>query len=178
MNTKKIWIFAVLFGLLMSILFFILTLEDDQGEVDPVPIEDEPIVESNDLENGLLDIQPGKRAMTIAVDDIQSVTGFIQPGSYVDVVSVLDDGVAQIILQKVRVLAVGTITENTEMEEENTMPAYDKVTLELDPNAGPLLSLARARGILTLMLRAQEDETETSPVTISLEQLTRGQTAK
>lgn len=57
-------------------------------------------------------IPTGKRAVTIAVNRITSVGGFVRQGDYVDVIATLrtDDGdsITRIVLQDIKVLAVGT----------------------------------------------------------------------
>lgn len=134
--------------------------------------------EAAETSPNLLNIEPGNRAITIPVDEIQSVSGFVRPGSYVDIISALSNPVmSQILLQNVRVLAVGKTLEDTETETETQEP-YTLVTLELNPNDATKLTLARQNGFITLMLRGEDDQEATSNVTISLEQLSKGQMPK
>src|SRR5690606_33098128 len=56
-------------------------------------------------------IPPGKRAVTIAVNDVSGVGGMLKPGDYVDVMATFDQGTAgdfigDVVLQDVKVLAV------------------------------------------------------------------------
>lgn len=97
-----------------------------------------------------------KRAVTITVDDVSGVAGFIAPASYVDVLSVDGDGkdkrtVGKLLLQNVMVLAVGTtdITSDSVKKNENVKT----VTLALDPREAVELRVAQAEGKVTLMLR-------------------------
>ena len=62
-------------------------------------------------------LDPGKRAVTVRVDDVRGVAGFIQPGDRVDVVlirteaeSKSGEGYSDVILQFVKVLAIDQIT--------------------------------------------------------------------
>ncbi|WP_428911922.1 Flp pilus assembly protein CpaB [Niallia sp. Krafla_26] len=175
MNTKKIWIIAIIFGALMSVIFFILTNNngDTNENIDPPPSEE--VKQPDQIEpkhEEILDITVGKRAMTIPVNEVQSVSGFVQPGSFVDVVVVQpipiqENTNAQILIENVKVLAVGKTvlekevteeTQETQETQENTQEPYQMVTLEVSPTDGANLALAKERGTVTLMLRGSEDE--------------------
>ena len=100
-----------------------------------------------------------KRAVTITVDDVSGVAGFIAPASYVDVLSVDGDGkdkrtVGKLLLQNVMVLAVGTtdITSDSVKKNENVKT----VTLALEPREAVELRVAQTEGRITLMLRPQK----------------------
>ena len=97
-----------------------------------------------------------KRAITITVDDVSGVAGFIRPASYVDVLSVDGDGkdkrtVGRMLLQNVMVLAVGStdITSDSDKKVENVKT----VTLALDPREAVELRVAQSEGKVTLALR-------------------------
>ena len=100
-----------------------------------------------------------KRAVTITVDDVSGVAGFIAPGSYVDVLNVDGDGKdrrvsGSLLLQNVLVLAVGStdITSDKVKKNENVKT----VTLALDPREAVELRVAQSEGRITLMLRPQK----------------------
>lgn len=168
MPTKKIWIFAILFGLIMSFLFFMLTLNRDDTELTIPDEEAEEVIPKTESATEELAIETGKRAMTISVDEVQSVSAFVNPGSIVDIVSVYDDGTSQILLENVKVLAVGNRVGAP--DEDNDEP-YETVTLELTPKDGATLALAKEYAYITLMLRDGEDLEKTDGKNISLEQL-------
>lgn len=172
MSTKKIWIMAIIFGAIMASIFYLVTL--NKGNTNDVAINPSPISEETDetLENtgsktntdknvkNPLHIGAGKRAISIAVDEIQSASGFIRPGSFVDIIAVMPSGTpdqrkSQIILENVRVLAVGKmiIGEDTETDEP-----YQTITLEVNPQDGVTLTLATSIGQIVLMLRGNEKE--------------------
>ncbi len=97
-----------------------------------------------------------KRAMTINVDDVSGVAGFIRPASYVDVLSVDGDGknkrtVGKLLLQNVLVLAVGS----TDMASDSgkNVESAKTVTLALDPREAVELRVAQQEGKITLALR-------------------------
>jgi pilus assembly protein CpaB len=101
-------------------------------------------------------LDPGKRAVTVRVDDVRGVAGFIQPGDRVDVVlirteaeSKLKEGYSDVILQYAKVLAIDQITG--ERPEQPTIAKA--VTLEVSSEEAQKILLATNVGRLTLMLR-------------------------
>jgi len=111
-------------------------------------------------------LDPGKRAVTVRVDDVRGVAGFIQPGDRVDVVlirteaeSKLKEGYSDVILQYAKVLAIDQITG-----ERPERPTIAKaVTLEVSSEEAQKILLATNVGRLTLMLR-QPAEANAEPV--------------
>lgn len=102
-------------------------------------------------------ITPGKRALTVKVNEIVGVAGFALPGNYVDVMvntqDEKDNPISKIVLEKILVLAVAQ-----EAERDPTKPkVVNAVTLELGPDQAEKLDLARSIGSLTLVLRNQLD---------------------
>ena len=203
MNTKKIWILAVIFGLLTSTVFIIaISNKTNPNQAAPAtapPLEDEKddeneekdeLQETETIEETLqMEIQDGMRAISIPVNEAQSVSSFVRPGSYVDVVVVLPlpitEGVtnSQILLQNKKVLAVGNIIEDKPEVDENgneiesTNEPYYLVTLEVTPKEGVSLTFARELGVYTLMLRGDGDESKQN-VKIELEQMIKGSSLK
>ena len=108
------------------------------------------------------------RAVTLPVDNVSSVNGFIRPGSRVDVVLTASESalgilagtgggakdaiVSSVILQNVPVIAVG---KNYELEGEEA--AYSSITLNLPTRAAILMVQARSMGQITYMLRNVRD---------------------
>ncbi len=127
-------------------------------------VEGEPILADLLLpKEGILStIPPGKRAMSVEIDHVISVHGFIQPGSYVDVVATAksskNESVSKVILQNVQVLAIG---QKVEMEETNKKSAPEKitVTMALDPKEVEKLALALNEGKIHLVLRNFSERT-------------------
>jgi pilus assembly protein CpaB len=119
-------------------------------------------------------ITPGKRAMSVRVDEIIGVAGFVVPGSYVDVLVTIDDknhpklgSAAQTILQHIKVLTSGQKIVN----EKNQPVLVNVVTLELTPEETEKLALASNRGRLQLALRNEWDDKETKTFAIHVPQL-------
>ncbi len=111
-------------------------------------------------------LEPGKRAVTVRVDDVRGVAGFIQPGDRVDVVLIrteaetkTKEGTSDIILQSAKVLAIDQVTG-----ERTDKPQIAKaVTLEVDEQDAQKILLAGNIGRLSLILR-QPDEAKSSDV--------------
>nr|WP_285853145.1 Flp pilus assembly protein CpaB [Sporosarcina luteola] len=108
----------------------------------------------------MLPIPEGKRAITIAVTDVQGVAGFIEPGAHVDIVAILvvpeeqketQHDAATLLLQDVKVLAIGHAAD-----DEETMNRYQMVTIEVTPVEGLTLSFA-TKYDLHLLLREEGD---------------------
>ncbi len=98
-------------------------------------------------------IRDGLKAVTIRVNDVDGVGGFVLPGDHVDVslTRQVDKGNAtsEVVLQNVRVLGIDQMAD-----ERLEKPAVVKaVTLEVDVTGAQKLSLAASVGSLSLMLR-------------------------
>src|SRR5262249_44570487 len=98
----------------------------------------------------------GKRAVTVRVDDVRGVAGFIQPGDLVDVILIRTEaesrskeGYSDVILQSAKVLAIDQITG--ERPEQPTIAKA--VTLEVSAEAAQKILLATNIGRLSLILR-------------------------
>src|SRR5687768_12269666 len=128
----------------------------------------EPITESRlaaeGTAAGLAAIIPeGYRAMTVKVDDAAGISGFIQPGTLVDVVVTIDpegmsrqNPISKIVLQNIKVLASGQNIDKPEDEREaNSVKA---VTLQVTPEQAEKLALAASEGKLQLVMRSQIDQ--------------------
>jgi pilus assembly protein CpaB len=103
------------------------------------------------------------KAVTIRVNDVEGVAGFVLPGDRVDVVlsRTSEPSVASndVIVQNARVLAVDQMADQR-TEQPSVVKA---VTLEVDATCGQKLALASTIGTLSLMLRkAGETGEETS----------------
>ena len=101
-----------------------------------------------------------RRAITIRVDDVRGVAGFILPGDRVDVVlirSESDSGgrrdYSDLLLQDVKVIAVDQLAS----EQKNNPTVAKAVTLEVTPQQAQKISLASDVGHLSLILRKAGD---------------------
>ena len=99
-----------------------------------------------------------KRAMSVKVDDVIGVAGFIKPGDRVDVmVTIEPDGgkqtnmMSKMILENVKVLATGTQMERKGKDEEPK--PVQVITVEVNVEEAEKLALASTQGRLRLALR-------------------------
>src|SRR5882724_4647395 len=109
-------------------------------------------------------IPEGYRAMTVKVDDVVGISGFIMPGTLVDVVVTIDpqekagmqDPISKIVLQNIKVLANGqNIDKPQDQREANSVKA---VTLLVTPEQAEKLALAASEGKLQLVMRNSIDQ--------------------
>ena len=127
-------------------------------------------------------IADGSRAVTVPVDSVSSVCGFIKPGSRIDVVLTATEEklglvtgqaagetggrvVSSVILQNVAVIATD---RNYDLASENA--GYGTMTLSLPTKAAILLVQARTMGQVTYLLRNVRDtrtEADRSNVTVA-----------
>jgi pilus assembly protein CpaB len=97
------------------------------------------------------------RALTVRVDDVVGVAGFLLPGNYVDVVSsrrVQETAVAKTIVQNVKVLAV----DQTSATDKNDPIIVRAVTLEVTPPQAEDIAKASQEGKIQLTLRNPNDQ--------------------
>lgn len=101
-------------------------------------------------------IPEGMRGVSVRVDDVISIAGFVLPGTRVDVMVTLDQGgqadnpVTKLILQNVPVLTSGQVVER----DINGEPIQVTViTLLVSPEHAEQLVLAATRGRIQLALR-------------------------
>jgi pilus assembly protein CpaB len=124
-------------------------------------------------------ITPGKRAISVPVNEVSGVSKLVKPGDRVDLIAVIGMGqgnqnkVARTLLQDVVVLAVGrSVTNNvarsvetdpyTNKERVRNLaedPNFPSVTLEVEPSQAQAMALVLASGdsMLSLSLRNNDD---------------------
>jgi pilus assembly protein CpaB len=108
-------------------------------------------------------IAPGFRALSVRVNDVVGVAGYVLPGTRVDVVATVNptqqptDVTSKVILTNVLVLAAGTKIERD--VEGNKPIAVSVVTLLVNPDAAEKLTLASTEGKIQLALRNPMDQT-------------------
>lgn len=128
-------------------------------------VENEPILEANLAPQaggaGLAAVIPkGFRAVSVAVNDVVSVSGFIQPGSRVDVLATGSaagqnaSNMTRSVLQGIRVLAIGQKIEADKQGAPQTVPV---ITLLVSPDEANILTLASTLGRIQLALRNTMD---------------------
>jgi len=127
-------------------------------------VENEPLVASKlfvgEKTSGVLPllIPPGMRAMSVPVDEVGDIAGFVLPQSRVDVLVALSGGGtegnrAKIVLEDVQVLAVAQTIEQKQDEPK----VVHVVTLVVTPEQAEQLTLATHEGSLRLAMRNYSD---------------------
>jgi pilus assembly protein CpaB len=105
-------------------------------------------------------IPPGKRAVTIAIDEVVGVGGFLKPGLRVDIVGVAQSDAAWVtrtIAQNVPILALAQ--EDKAPKADAGARVVPSATLLVTPQQAEAVSLATEQGKIRLVLRAPEDNT-------------------
>lgn len=107
-------------------------------------------------------IPPGYRALSVRVNDVVGVAGYVLPGTHVDVVVTINptnqppDVTSKVVLTNVLVLASGT---KIEQSENNKPIQVSVVTLLVSPDEAEKLTLASTEGKIQLALRNPLDKT-------------------
>jgi len=121
----------------------------------------EPLLESKlapkDGGGGLpVAISEGMRAISVRVDEVISVAGFVVPGTRVDVLLTMDDpggskeAVTKVILQNVQALAAG---QSVEKDKDGRPQPVGVLTVLVTPEQAESLALASNQGKIQLALR-------------------------
>jgi len=164
----------------------VTSLDEAIGQIASVPIAaGEQILKTKLLPPGkigktLSEITPtGKRAVSVAADNMSSIASLIRPGDHVDVLAFIalpektkqpntqDSGPRLISLfQNIEVLAIGsefTSSSAASQQAKKEQPAKtanaatNAVTLALDPQEAVLLTFVQEHGKIKLNLRSSED---------------------
>ncbi len=149
-------------------------MQDCVGRALITPVaENEPILESKlaprEAGAGLpATIPEGMRALSIGVNDVVAVAGFVIPGTMVDVLVTgpvpgrtgNDNNITRTILENVRVLAAGQKVEQDREGKPQTVPV---VTLLVTPEDAAKLTMASTQGRIQLALRNTIDTKMANP---------------
>ena len=102
-------------------------------------------------------IPQGMRAVSVRVNDVVSVAGFVQPGTHVDVLATGSEGSERqttTVLENVLVLAVGKSLDRNATADAQTAPV---ITLAVSPDDAQKLALVSQEGRIQLSLRNPVD---------------------
>lgn len=110
-------------------------------------------------------VPKGHRAVTVGVNEVAGVAGFLAPNNRVDVVLTTPipndpkgETITKIVLQNVPVLATGQVTE----QKDGKPAVVPTVTLDLTPDDAEKLVHSAHKGSLQLLLRNVIDTTQAS----------------
>jgi len=135
--------------------------------------ENEPVLESKlapkEAGAGLsATIPEGMRALSVGVNDVVSVAGFVIPGTSVDVLvtgravggGAGSDNITRTILENVRVLAAG---QKIEQDRDGKPQTVAVITLLVSPDDATKLAMASTEGKIQLTLRNTVDTKKIEP---------------
>lgn len=140
-------------------------------------VANEPILDSKlaPLESGAglpATIPEGMRAISVAVNEVVGVAGFVTPGTMVDVLvtgrrSDMAQGpttnITKTILENVKVLAAGQRIEQDRDGKPQTVPV---ITLLVTPDQASILAMGSTEGKIQLALRNTIDTDKTNPAPV------------
>jgi pilus assembly protein CpaB len=121
-------------------------------------------------------IKPGMRAMSVKVNEVIGVAGFVTPGAHVDVLVTLRDektSTARVVVSDVEVLTSGTRGEQGEPVKAKPTP-NTVVTLMVTPTDAERIALAATDGQIILALRNPLDKAATTTAGVRRWELTGG----
>ena len=102
----------------------------------------------------------GRRAVTVPVDEISSLSGMVEPGDLIDIVVSLKKDTQSFtftLLQSVAVLATGTRASQEEQDADGRGRTFTTITLDTTPEDAKRVIAAREVGRVTALLRAPND---------------------
>jgi pilus assembly protein CpaB len=152
----------------------------DRGVIQPVA-ENEPLTESKLAPTGAgaglpPTIPPGMRAISVKVNEVIGVAGFVLPGSRVDLLVTVDnssgtrdESMSRVVVSNVQVLTAGTRFDQEKARADGKPIQTTVVTLLATPQDAERITLASAEGKLMLTLRNPLDTlpTETQGVRVA-----------
>jgi pilus assembly protein CpaB len=114
-------------------------------------------------------LDPGMTAVTVRVNDVEGVAGFVLPGDHVDVALTRqgekNTAATDVVIENAQVLAIDQLAD-AKTDKPSVVKA---VTLEVDVTDGEKIALASTVGTLSLLLRkagevAEDDSRRVTPV--------------
>lgn len=110
-------------------------------------------------------VASGRRAMTVPVDEINSISGMLEPGDLIDLIVTIDRKSRKItlpLMQGVQVMATGQRSADDPRSGEKR--SYSTVTLDTTAEQAQNIIVAREAGKLTALLRNPGDK---QPLTVN-----------
>lgn len=127
----------------------------------------------------------GKRAITIEIDEINSIAQMVRVGNRLDLMLIVSDtseggsGQQQVLslLQRVKIIATGQIIARA-APAEGPQPAvaqrYSNVTFEVTPEEAARIALAQTMGKIRAVLRSDEDQVIEPLAKVNTQTILRG----
>ena len=114
-------------------------------------------------------LENGHRAITVMVDEINSISGMLEPGDLIDLMFTVDQNGRKVIfplLQHVQVMATGKRSVDDPKGGEPVQ--FATVTLNTTPDQAKNIIIARETGKLTALLRSPSDKESGSDKSVDL----------
>jgi pilus assembly protein CpaB len=135
-----------------------------RGLITPVQ-ENEPVLEAKLAQKGAggglpVIIDPGMRALSVAVDQVVGVAGFVTPSTRVDLLLTMTDAAGskepatRVFMQNVKALAAG---QSIQQDKEGKAQSVPVITLLVTPEQAETLALAAGQGRIQMALRNSLD---------------------
>jgi pilus assembly protein CpaB len=123
-------------------------------------------------------LDPGMTAVTVRVNDVAGVAGFVLPGDHVDVALTRqgekNTAATDVIIEDVRVLAIDQLAD----DKADKPSVVKAVTLEVKVTDGEKIALASTVGTLSLLLRKAGETAEDDSRMVTTADLGKPSTAK
>jgi pilus assembly protein CpaB len=124
-------------------------------------------------------LKPYQRAVTVPIDPVSGVAGYLKPGDRVDVVATYSGSAtntSRVVLQDVELLAIGNQPASTSNVKDKPYLPADAVTATLAVGADQMqvLALTAAKAKLQLALRSPDDHAYVAPTPITTTQVFGG----
>lgn len=103
-------------------------------------------------------IEDGRRALTVSVDEINSLSGFLQPDDKVDLFLTYTEHKlkkTRLLMSQIRVIATGTLTKP--LPEGLGVTNYGTLTVDVTPKQAERLIYAQTSGSITATLKNSDD---------------------
>jgi len=159
----------------------ITDLREAIGRVSLIPfsvgqsILDNQVIAIGDHREGLAyRIPKGKRAMSIAIDDVSGVSGLLKGGDRVDIITTITMEEAPsktytvVVLQDIEILAVGRSLDGGGVDPKSQELAKT-ITLAVSLEESLGLKTAALKGSISLMLRSPIDDSRSNPIPFKID---------
>ncbi|MBJ7311684.1 Flp pilus assembly protein CpaB [Rugamonas sp. CCM 8940] len=114
-------------------------------------------------------VESGRRAMTVPVDEINSISGMLEPGDLIDLIVTVEQAGKKLtfpLLQRVPVMATGQRAADDAQSGDRRQ--YSTVTVDTTPAQAQSLIMGREVGKLTALLRNPQDDQPIGNETVDL----------
>ena len=136
------------------------------------------VVNPGDPSEGLaMLVEPGRRAIAVAVNDVIGVAGLLKPGDHVDILGTVvvgKDTVTSTLVQNIKILAVNKSLDsqvNKQLDAKQSQTAT--ITLSVNPNEAQHITLATEKGSIRLVLRTPADAEKPAVPSTNMNHLVR-----